>query len=117
MKTQKPTVLPTGMKLVEQALILNIRFAVLMYQRRGERQRSPLLAAISAFKCHLNLNGMSAWVRDNFYREPGFYAGYWWFVVCTTNGYQLLMNDSPFTASDYQSHKVNVRPRLTVVHG
>lgn len=91
-------------KLLEQQLMLNIRFGVLMFRRRKcELTGRRLVAAISAFHDHINLNGPSRWLEENFFRKTGAYAGLWWYVGGSYGAYELKIDDHEFTIPETPS--------------
>ena len=81
-------------KLTEQAMMLRIRFRLLMQQRVCQNT-SKTHAAIDALTTQLNVAGPSYWLRDNFTDEPGCYAGYWWHIVGEFGAYRVRISTEP----------------------
>ncbi|QSX32490.1 hypothetical protein JYB87_12010 [Shewanella avicenniae] len=97
-------------KLIEQQLMLAVRFGVLMYRRRDtELSRRRLLAAIKALHDHLNTYGPSTWLEQNFMGVSGQFAGLWWLVTGKFGSYRIGIDDREF--------KVAGAPVLSLVKG
>ncbi|QPG06531.1 hypothetical protein IT774_04995 [Salinimonas marina] len=94
------TKLGVSNKLIEQQLMLKVRFAVLMYQTMpSERSKSRLLQAMTALNHQLNVFGPSDWLKDNYTEISSLYAGFFWLVVGRPGQYRILMDDKPETST------------------
>lgn len=80
----------------EQALLLKIRFQLLMYQRSARPTTAKhLTASIQAMNDHLNSALVSPWFREMFIDTASFYAGYFWHVNYSGGRYHLDIDIKP----------------------
>ena len=87
----------TQKKLVEQALMMAIRFRVLMYQRRpDELSARRLRGAMNALNLQLDTFKPSRWMRENFIETSTSFAGYYWQVTAEKGRYFVDLSDKPF---------------------
>lgn len=111
-RTIKTTKIRTQKKLLEQALMLRIRWHVLMYQNRpSEGAKSRLLASIEALNLQVSTCGPSYWLQDNFVDQVSFFAGYWWAFTGEWGAYRVVLNDEPFDLNA----RVKRQPQLELV--
>lgn len=90
----------TKKKLTEQALMMGIRFRVLMFQRQpDEANARRLRASINALNLQLDAFKPSVWMRENFMNTSSTFAGYYWHVKFENGRYFVDLNDKPFEKS------------------
>ncbi|MGL4939400.1 hypothetical protein [Shewanella sp.] len=88
----------TDKKLVEQALMLTIRFRVLMYQLTpSDTNALRLRAAIDALELQLNAFHPTRWMRENFILASSSFAGHYWSISKNSGLYKVQLSDQPFS--------------------
>jgi hypothetical protein len=104
-------VLPLNKKAKEQALMLKIRFQLLMCQgdqRVGSLRR--LRAAMDALNDHVNFVYPSRWFEESFMENASFWGGYFWHMEKVNGLYYIAIDITPFPNAG------NVTRRLKVVN-
>lgn len=88
----------TPKKLVEQALMMAVRFRVLLYKNKPDASSAARLsAAINALNLQLTVSKPSIWMRENFMNTSSSFAGYYWQVTFRDGRYFVELDEKPLS--------------------